>query len=126
MNMQGIEHVVAPALSETAIKIGVAILCWLVGGWLIGRMTAMAEAAMRRQKIDPAQSKYRGLILAVVLNVVLALGILSCFGILAMAFTALIAGAGVVIGEVRRSLKRNARQLRRQRLHARAAPVQVR
>ena len=98
MDMQGIEHFVTTTLSDLAIKIGAAILFWIIGRWLIGRVTAMAEAAMGRNQIDPTLTKYLGSILAVVLNVALVLGILGYFGIQTTSFAALIAGAGVAIG----------------------------
>jgi small conductance mechanosensitive channel len=98
MDMQGIEHFVTTTLSDLAIKIGAAILFWIIGRWLIGRVTAMAEAAMGRNQIDPTLTKYLGSILAVVLNVALVLGILGYFGFQTTSFAALIAGAGVAIG----------------------------
>lgn len=98
MNLQDIQHFVTVTLGELAIKVAAAILFWIVGRWLIGRVTAMAQNAMGRNQIDPTLGKYLGSILSVILNVALVLGILGYFGIQTTSFAALIAGAGVAIG----------------------------
>jgi small conductance mechanosensitive channel len=98
MNLQDIQHFVTVTLGELAIKVAAALLFWIIGRWLIGRVSAMAQAAMGRNQIDPTLGKYLGSILSVILNVALVLGILGYFGIQTTSFAALIAGAGVAIG----------------------------
>jgi small conductance mechanosensitive channel len=56
------------------------------------------QAAMNRNHVDPTLTKYLGSIVAIALNVALALGILGYFGIQTTSFAALLAGAGVAIG----------------------------
>jgi small conductance mechanosensitive channel len=89
-------------LSTTAvdllIKIAAAIVFWIVGRWLIGRVIAITQAVMNRNQIDPTLTKYLGSIVAVALNIALVLGILGYFGIETTSFAALIAGAGLAIG----------------------------
>lgn len=98
MNLQDVQTFLTVTLGELALKIAAAIVFWVVGRWLIGRVTAVAQAAMGRNQIDPTLGKYLGSILSVVLNVVLVIGILGYFGIQTTSFAALIAGAGVAIG----------------------------
>jgi small conductance mechanosensitive channel len=98
MNLQDVQTFLTVTLGELALKIAAAIVFWVIGRWLIGRVTAVAQAAMGRNQIDPTLGKYLGSILSVVLNVVLVIGILGYFGIQTTSFAALIAGAGVAIG----------------------------
>ena len=80
------------------VKIIAALVFWVVGRWLIGRVIALIQLGMNRNHVDPTLTKYMGSIVAVTLNVALALGILGYFGVQTTSFAALIAGAGVAIG----------------------------
>ena len=89
-------------LTTTALDLGAKILAalafWIVGRWLIGRVIAVMQGAMNRNHVDPTLTKYMGSIVAITLNVALALGILGYFGIQTTSFAALLAGAGMAIG----------------------------
>ncbi|MBP7830385.1 MAG: mechanosensitive ion channel family protein [Kiritimatiellae bacterium] len=98
MDMQAIQTFISTTLSQLAVKILAAIAFWVIGRWLIGHIVALCRAAMNRSKIDPTLTKYLGSIIAIVLNVTLALGILGYFGIQTTSFAAMLAGAGVAIG----------------------------
>jgi small conductance mechanosensitive channel len=84
--------------AEAGIKILTALVFWLVGRWLIGRVIALMRAALNRNHVDPTLSSYLCSMVAVALNVTLVLGILGYFGIQTTSFAALLAGAGVAIG----------------------------
>lgn len=98
MDMQAIQTFVSTTLSQLAVKILAAIAFWVVGRWVIGHLVALCRAGMTRSKIDPTLTKYLGSIIAIALNVALALGILGYFGIQTTSFAAMLAGAGVAIG----------------------------
>ena len=98
MDMQAIQSFISTTLSQLAVKILAAIAFWVVGRWLIGHIVALSRAGMNRSKIDPTLTKYLGSIIAIALNVALALGILGYFGIQTTSFAAMLAGAGVAIG----------------------------
>lgn len=98
MDMQSIQQFLGTTLTELAIKIAAALAFWLIGRWLIGRVTGMMQAAMGRKAIDPTLTKYLGSIVSVALNIALVLGILGYFGIQTTSFAAMLAGAGVAIG----------------------------
>ena len=98
MDIEILKTFLATTAGALAIKIGAAILFWIVGRWLIGRVVALAQSALSRNQIDPTLTKYLGSILAVVLNVALVLGIMGYFGIETTSFAALLAGAGVAVG----------------------------
>jgi small conductance mechanosensitive channel len=79
-------------------KIAAALAFWIIGRWLIRKVSRLAQAGMSRNSIDPTLTKYLGSIIAVILNIVLVMGILGYFGIQTTSFAALLAGAGVAIG----------------------------
>jgi small conductance mechanosensitive channel len=83
---------------DLALKILAAIAFWVMGRWLIGRVIKVMQAGMNRNQVDPTLTKYLGSIVAITLNVALALGILGFFGIQTTSFAALLAGAGMAIG----------------------------
>jgi small conductance mechanosensitive channel len=84
--------------AEAGIKILTALVFWLVGRWLIGRVIALMRAALNRNHVDPTLCSYLASMVAVALNITLVLGILGYFGIQTTSFAALLAGAGVAIG----------------------------
>jgi small conductance mechanosensitive channel len=98
MDTQGLQLFLSTTLVEILVKIGAALIFWIVGRWLIGRVIALMQAAMNRNHVDPTLTKYMGSIVAVALNIALALGILGYFGIQTTSFAAMLAGAGVAIG----------------------------
>ena len=98
MNTDALTTFVTTIVWPLVIKIVVALLFWIVGRWLIGKVIGLIQAAMNRNSIDPTLTKYLGSILSVVLNIALVIGILGYFGIETTSFAALVAGAGVAIG----------------------------
>jgi small conductance mechanosensitive channel len=89
-------------LTTTAATVGLKILAalafWIIGRWLIGRITAAIKAAMNRSAVDPMLVQYLGSVVGVILNIALVIGILGYFGIETTSFAALLAGAGLAIG----------------------------
>ena len=75
MNPDSIKLFLSTTFTELAIKVGAAILFWIIGRWLIGRVIALMQAGMNRNNVDPTLTKYLGSIVAVALNIALVLGI---------------------------------------------------
>lgn len=98
MDMQTIQTFISTTLVDVLFKIAAAIAFWLIGRWLIDKVISLVQAGMNRNNVDPTLTKYLGSIIAVALNITLALGILGYFGIQTTSFAALIAGAGIAIG----------------------------
>jgi small conductance mechanosensitive channel len=98
MDMQSLQNFLSTTVSELAVKVLAAIVFWIVGRWLIGRVISIMQAAMSRNNVDPTLTKYLGSIVAIALNIALVLGILGYFGIQTTSFAAMLAGAGVAIG----------------------------
>lgn len=96
--VQTIQDFLATTALDLSIKILAALAFWVVGRWMIGRAIVLMQVAMNRNHVDPTLTKYVGSIVAITLNVALALGILGYFGIQTTSFAALLAGAGMAIG----------------------------
>jgi small conductance mechanosensitive channel len=98
MDINAFETFLKTTLVDIGIKVLAAIVFWVVGRWLIGRVIGLVQAAMSRNSVDATLTKYLGSIIAVALNIALVLGILGYFGIQTTSFAAMLAGAGVAIG----------------------------
>lgn len=98
MDMTPFQAFISTTLVDLAIKIVAAIVFWIVGRWLIGKVVGLMQAAMNRNHVDPTLTKYLGSIVVIALNIALVLGILGYFGIQTTSFAAMLAGAGVAIG----------------------------
>ena len=98
MDFTAIQAFVSTTMVEVALRIVGAIVIWVVGRWVIHRVTLLMQGAMARNDADPTLTKYLGSIVAITLNIALALGILGYFGVQTTSFAALLAGAGVAIG----------------------------
>ena len=96
--MQDYGAIASHYATEGAIKVGVALLLWIVGRWLISLVGRLLQEVMQRQKVDPTLMRYLGNILSVALNIVLVVAILGYCGIETTSFAALVAGVGIAIG----------------------------
>lgn len=90
-------------LSTRGVDMGIslisAILIWIVGRWVINKITRLIGVAMQRSgKIDQTLAGYIVSILSGLLTILLVMFILSRFGIETTSFAALLAGAGLAIG----------------------------
>lgn len=98
MNIDTIQTFLGTTAIDLLMKIGAALIFWIVGRWLISKLVHLIQAGMNRNSIDPTLTKYLGSIITIALNITLVLGILGYFGIQTTSFAAMLAGAGVAIG----------------------------
>ena len=98
MDLTTLQTFVSTTLVTIVLRILGAIVFWVVGRWIISRVVALMQGAMSRNHVDSTLTKYVGSIVAIALNIALALGILGYFGVQTTSFAALLAGAGVAIG----------------------------
>lgn len=98
VNLEQVQLFLTTTVAAVALKVVAALAFWIIGRWLIGKAVGLMQAAMNRNHMDSTLTKYVGSILAVALNIALALGILGYFGVETTSFAALLAGAGVAIG----------------------------
>jgi small conductance mechanosensitive channel len=85
-------------ITSVAMKIIAALVLYLIGRWLISVVINLMQRALTARNIDPTIQRYLGNIIAVLLNIALAIAILGYFGVETTTFAALLAGAGIAIG----------------------------
>ncbi|MFN3591649.1 MAG: mechanosensitive ion channel family protein [Thermaurantiacus sp.] len=88
----------SPILMDGALKVGAAILLYMVGRWLISFAIATLQRVLTARNFDPTLQRYIANILGVVLNILLVVAILGYFGLQTTSFAALLAGVGLAIG----------------------------
>ena len=90
------------AANRIAVAFGLRLLgalaLWWVGRWLIGFAIEVIRRALTVRDIDLTLQRYLSSIVGVVLNIVLAIGILGFLGVETTSFAALMAAAGLAIG----------------------------
>jgi small conductance mechanosensitive channel len=87
-----------PIVVDILLKIGAAILLYMVGRWLINYGIRLLSGVLTRRNFDATLQRYIANILYVVLNIVLVVAILGYFGVETTSFAALLAGVGLAIG----------------------------
>ncbi len=75
-----------------------ALIAFVIGRWMIGKLTAATRRQLDRKNADPTLTRYVTSLVSIVLNVFLILAILSIFGIETTSFAALIAALGLAVG----------------------------
>src|SRR6201988_5018277 len=80
------------------LKIGGAIIVWVIGRWLISLSMRLLTAALTRQHVEATLIRYLISFLTIALNIVLVVAILGYFGFETTSFAALIAAVGIAIG----------------------------
>ncbi len=85
-------------LMTVGLQVVGAIVMFVVGRWIIGFVTRLAQKALTREHFDPTLSRFLVSATSVTLNVFLVIAILSEFGVQTASFAALLAGAGLAIG----------------------------
>ncbi len=99
MNIDTIMEFISTRGVDIGINLAAAILIWIVGRWIIKKVTGFVGIGMTRGgKIDKTLAGYIVSILGGLLTVLLVMFILSRFGIETTSFAALLAGAGLAIG----------------------------
>ncbi len=83
---------------DLGVKIIGAIVLWIVGRWIIGKLQKLVEKAMSAKSMDTTVAGYIASFLGILLNIVLVIAILGVFGVETTSFAAVLAAAGVAIG----------------------------
>ena len=99
--MPDVESWITPLIDiayDVGLKVLGALVLWVVGRMLIGMVQRVVGSRMDSQKVDPTLVRYVHSTLAVLLNIVLILAVLSIFGVETTSFAGLLAAGGVAIG----------------------------
>jgi small conductance mechanosensitive channel len=87
-----------PQLIQVAKMLVGALIAFVLGRWIIGKLVVATRGQLDRQQMDPTLARYVVSLVAIVLNVFLIIAILSIFGVETTSFAALIAAMGLAIG----------------------------
>jgi len=83
---------------EYAPKLVGAILVYIIGSWIIGKINTIFRRVLDSKKFDPSLQKFLLSLVKVMLTILLFLAIAGMIGVDITGFAALLAGAGLAIG----------------------------
>ena len=83
---------------DYAPKLIGAILCYIIGSWVIGKINSIFRKVLTGRKFDPSLQKFLLSVVNVMLTLLLFLAIAGMIGVDITGFAALLAGAGLAIG----------------------------
>lgn len=83
---------------EYAPKLLGAILLYIIGSWIISKLSVLMKKAMSARQFDLSLQTFLGSLVRVTLTILLVLTIFGMLGVDLTAFGALVAGAGLAIG----------------------------
>lgn len=83
---------------DYAPKIVGAVLVYLIGQWIIGKLSNASRKMMEHRKFDVSLQKFLVSLIKVTLTVLMFLAIAGMLGVNITSFAALLAGAGLAIG----------------------------
>jgi len=83
---------------DYAPKLIGAILCYIIGSWVIGKINSIFRKVLTGRKFDPSLQKFLLSVVKVMLTLLLFLAIAGMIGVDITGFAALLAGAGLAIG----------------------------
>jgi small conductance mechanosensitive channel len=83
---------------DYAPKLIGAVVFYLIGSWVIGKISSATKKILSRETYDPSLQTFLVSLIKVALNILLLISIAGILGVDTTAFGALLVGAGVAIG----------------------------
>jgi small conductance mechanosensitive channel len=87
-----------PMLSDWAVKIVLALLIYIVGKWVVKRITNLTRKLMQARDVDPTLVNFLGNIVSAVLLIAVILAALDTLGLPVTSLLAVVGAAGLAIG----------------------------
>lgn len=85
--------------SEYGLKIIMAIVIWIIGKWIIGKLMGLFKKMLHKNKnMDETLEKFLSNLVKTILLILLIISILGQLGINTASFAAILAAAGLAIG----------------------------
>jgi len=81
-----------------APKLVAALVVWIIGSWIIKRLTKVFVSILDKREIDPSLKPFLKGVVNTLLKVLLVISVLSTMGIAMTSFVAIIGAAGLAIG----------------------------
>ncbi|WP_298341629.1 mechanosensitive ion channel domain-containing protein [uncultured Algibacter sp.] len=85
-------------ISNYGLKVIGAIIIWIVGSWIIRKLTKGLEKVMSKKNYDESLQKFLLNLVGWILKILLILSILANLGVETTSFAAILAAAGLAIG----------------------------
>ncbi|MBO9639858.1 MAG: mechanosensitive ion channel [Siphonobacter aquaeclarae] len=98
MNLESIKTAVFLAISNYGGKILLALVAFIIGRFIIGRLSKFISARMTQSKIDRDVQPFLLSMVTVMLNVMLLLSCAGILGIETTSFVAVLGAAGLAVG----------------------------
>ena len=98
MDLENLLSKLANYGTEYGLKILAAIVIWIVGSWVIKRITNITRKVMLQRSYDESLQKFLLNLIAWALKILLIIAILSKLGVETTSFAAILAAAGLAIG----------------------------
>jgi small conductance mechanosensitive channel len=89
---------ILPQVTAIGVKVAGAIVLWIVGRFVLKLALKAVSASLSRSKLDPTLAQWVIAITSLMGNFLLAIAVLSVFGVETTSFAALLAAAGLAIG----------------------------
>lgn len=89
---------ILPQITNIGVKVAGATLLWIIGRFLLKLALKAISASLTRSKFDPTLAQWVRAISSLMGNFLLAIAVLSVFGVETTSFAALLAAAGLAIG----------------------------
>ena len=83
---------------DYAPKLIGAVLVFIIGSWIIKRLTLVVKKVLTRRQYDPSLQTFLSSLVKVSLTILLFITVVGMLGVNDTAFGALLAGAGLAIG----------------------------
>jgi small conductance mechanosensitive channel len=87
-----------PMLSDWAVKIVLALLIYIVGKWVVKRITNLTRKLLEARDVDPTLVNFLGNIVSAVLLIAVILAALDTLGLPVTSLLAVVGAAGLAIG----------------------------
>jgi len=87
-----------PMLSDWAVKIVLALLIYVIGKWVVKRITNLTRKLLQARDVDPTLVNFLGNIVSAVLLVAVILAALDTLGLPVTSLLAVVGAAGLAIG----------------------------
>ena len=83
---------------DLAIKFAIALIIFIIGKWIVGKIVKVADGMMQRSRLDETMARFLSNILYGVLLVLVIMAALSEMGVNTTSVVAILGGATVAIG----------------------------
>lgn len=92
-----LEHMIESGI-QFGLKLLAAILIYLIGAWLIRRITGMMDKGFLKKRTEPTVASFSKSLVSIFLTILLVIITVSTLGVNTTSIAALLAGGGMAIG----------------------------